>query len=301
VAVAGEDGAGAEPLTKQDFEALARFRFGIRRYLRFSEETVRGHGLAPQQYVLLLALKGFPDREWATVRELADRLQLRHHSVVELVNRAQGQGLVERAAHPDDARAVRVLLTEDGEAILARLSALHRDELRRRMTLALRLPTWHDDAAGAEPPFTARPGQVDYTHVRYAPVLNAVVVCGGRVLLLQRSSGMRSYPDCWCGVSGYLDHDRSVEEMARREMWEEVGIADDRILTMERGTVLLQEAPEHGKSWLVVPVLVRVRGEEYRLDWESQAAGWFTFAGAAALDLLPGFDAVLAQYRELLG
>jgi DNA-binding MarR family transcriptional regulator len=141
----GEDGrAGTEPLTKQDFEALARFRFGIRRYLRFSEETVRDHGLAPQQYVLLLALKGFPDREWATVRELADRLQLRHHSVVELINRAQRQGFVQRAPHLDDARAVRVLLTESGEAILGQLSALHRDELRR-MELALSVPTWHDE------------------------------------------------------------------------------------------------------------------------------------------------------------
>lgn len=133
----------SEPLTKQDFEALARFRFGIRRYLRFSEETVRNHGVTPQHYQLLLALKGFPGREWATVRELADRLQLRHHSVVELVNRAQKQGLVERATHPDDARAVRVLLTEDGDEILAQLSALHRDELRR-MNLTLTPPIWHD-------------------------------------------------------------------------------------------------------------------------------------------------------------
>src|SRR3954452_22183114 len=95
--VAGPDDApiGA-PLSKQEFEALAQFRFGIRRYLRFSEEAVRRHGLTPQQYQLLLALKGFPGREWATVRELADRLQLRHHSVVELVDRAQGHGLVER-------------------------------------------------------------------------------------------------------------------------------------------------------------------------------------------------------------
>jgi len=135
--------AGPEPLTKQDFEALAQFRFAIRRYLRFSEETVRDHGLAPQQYVLMLAIKGFPDRDWATVRELADRLQLRHHSVVELINRVQAQGLVERAAHPDDGRAVRVLLTAEGEALLGRLSALHRDELRR-MEAVLRLPRWHD-------------------------------------------------------------------------------------------------------------------------------------------------------------
>jgi len=147
VVVATEDDrADGASLTKQDFEALARFRFGIRRYLRFSEETVRGQGVTPQHYQLLLALKGFPDREWATVRELADRLQLRHHSVVELVNRAQAQGLVERAPHPDDARAVRVLLTRDGEQILTRLSALHRDELRR-MNATLTPPTWHDEPA----------------------------------------------------------------------------------------------------------------------------------------------------------
>jgi DNA-binding MarR family transcriptional regulator len=132
----------AEPLTKQDFEALARFRFGIRRYLRFSEETVRRHGVTPQQYQLLLAIKGFPGREWALVRELADRLQLRHHSVVELVNRAQAQGLVHRTTDPDDARAVRVTLTRQGDRLLGRLSALHRDELRR-MDAVLTLPRWH--------------------------------------------------------------------------------------------------------------------------------------------------------------
>ncbi|MGN9787545.1 MarR family winged helix-turn-helix transcriptional regulator [Nonomuraea sp. ZG12] len=136
------ENAQTEPLTKQDFEALARFRFGIRRYLRFSEETVREDGLTPQQYQLLLALKGFPGREWATVRELAERLQLRHHSVVELVNRAQAQDLVSRGAHPDDGRAVRVLLTPKGEQVLARLSALHRDELRRMHTV-LTLPVWN--------------------------------------------------------------------------------------------------------------------------------------------------------------
>lgn len=134
-----------EPLTKSDFEALARFRFGIRRYLRFSEDTVRSLGLTPQQYQLLLALKGFPEREWATVGELADRLQLRHHSAGELVKRAQGEGWVRRSPDPGDARAVRVLLTADGEKILAQLAALHRDELLR-MGDVLALPIWHDEA-----------------------------------------------------------------------------------------------------------------------------------------------------------
>jgi DNA-binding MarR family transcriptional regulator len=134
----------ADALTKPDFEALARFRFGIRQYLRFSEETVRRHGVAPQQYQLMLALKGFPGRDWALVRELAERLQLRHHSVVELVDRAQGQGLVQRTADPDDARAVRVVLTVQGEELLGRLAALHRDELRR-MDALLALPRWHEN------------------------------------------------------------------------------------------------------------------------------------------------------------
>ncbi|WP_019875939.1 MarR family winged helix-turn-helix transcriptional regulator [Sporichthya polymorpha] len=134
----------SEPLTKSDFEALARFRFGIRRYLRFSEDIVRTLGLTPQQYQLLLAIKGFPDRDWALVHELADRLQLRHHSVVELINRAQAQDLVVRQPHPDDNRAVRVVLTPHGEQVLSRLASLHRDQLKR-MGDALALPIWHDE------------------------------------------------------------------------------------------------------------------------------------------------------------
>lgn len=137
-----------EPLAKEDFEALARFRFGIHRYLHFSEQTVRGQGLTPQQYQLLLALKGFPDREWASVSELADRLQLRDHSVGELVNRAQAQDLVTRASDSPDGRAVRVELTRHGERALSRLSTLHRDELRRIGT-ALAVPDWSDTTGGA--------------------------------------------------------------------------------------------------------------------------------------------------------
>lgn len=137
----------AEPLSKQDFEALAEFRFGIRRYLRFSEETVRDHGITPQQYQLMLALKGAPGRDWATVQELADRLRLRHHSVVGLVNRAQQQDLVSRAPNPSDARAVRVGLSQHGEQLLARLSAAHRDELQR-MGSAFAPPAWDDSRLG---------------------------------------------------------------------------------------------------------------------------------------------------------
>jgi DNA-binding MarR family transcriptional regulator len=133
----------SDPLSKADFEALARFRFGIRRYLRISEEIVRAHGVTPQQYQLMLALMGYPGREWATVQELADMIQLRHHSVVELIDRAQKQGFVQREPHPHDARAVRVSLTADGEQTMSQLGALHRDELHRLGT-ALSQPFWED-------------------------------------------------------------------------------------------------------------------------------------------------------------
>ncbi|WP_254900513.1 MarR family winged helix-turn-helix transcriptional regulator [Rhodococcus sp. 1168] len=108
---------------------------------------MRSHGLTPQQYQLMLALKGFPGREWAAMRELAERLQLRHHSVVELVDRAQKQGLVRRAADPSDARTVRVELTSDGEMTLVRLSAMHRDELQR-LGPTIELPIFDDPSVG---------------------------------------------------------------------------------------------------------------------------------------------------------
>lgn len=133
----------SDPLSEDEFEALARFRSDIRRYLRFSEEAVREHDVTPQQYQLLLALKGSSGREWAHVSELAESLQLRHHSVVELVDRAAVRGLVVRTPDPTNARAVRVQLSDDGHSILADLSALHRDELRR-MGSAFVAPTGED-------------------------------------------------------------------------------------------------------------------------------------------------------------
>ena len=138
---AGPGRGSARPLSKREYEQLADFRFALRSYLRFSEQMVREHGMSPQQYQLMLAIKGYPGREWASVKELAERLQLRHHSVVELADRAARQGLVERRPHPDDARAVRLVLTDEGERSLGLLSALHRDELQRLGT-ALVPPTW---------------------------------------------------------------------------------------------------------------------------------------------------------------
>ncbi|MDE2082472.1 MAG: winged helix-turn-helix transcriptional regulator [Burkholderiales bacterium] len=120
----------AKPLTKTELEALSEFRYQLRRFLRFSEDAATGEGLTPQQYQLLLHIKGYPGRDWATVGELAERLQTQHHGVVALVTRCQAAGLVARKPGRSDRRQVEVTLTAAGERCLRRLAELHRQQLR---------------------------------------------------------------------------------------------------------------------------------------------------------------------------
>jgi len=135
---------GAE-FSKGDYEALARFRYGLRLYFRFSERAVRLIGLTPQQYQLMLAIKGCPGRDWATVTELAERLQASHNSVVGLIDRTEANGMVERRPHATDRRAVAVYLTAKGEATLAKLVGTHRQELERLASMITLPPLRHPE------------------------------------------------------------------------------------------------------------------------------------------------------------
>lgn len=118
-------------LSKSEYELLAAFRYALRQFLRFSEEAAHAAGIEPQQHQALLAVKGFPGRDWVTIGELAERLQIRHHSAVGLVNRLVTQGLLVRVTAPTDRRQVHVTLTEQGAALLAQLSEVHKEELFR--------------------------------------------------------------------------------------------------------------------------------------------------------------------------
>jgi len=113
-----------------DYRALADFRYHIRRFLHMSEEAARAAGLEPQQHQLLLAVKGLPEDDLPTIKRLAERLQLRHHSVVGLVDRLERAGLVLRRRDPNDQRRVLVVLTERGEELLERLTRFHERELK---------------------------------------------------------------------------------------------------------------------------------------------------------------------------
>ena len=119
-----------DELEPRDFRVLAEFRYEIRRFLHFSEEAARAAGVEPRQHQLLLAVKGLPDGREPTVGELAERLQLQHHSADELIARAEERGLVRRQRPESDRRRRYVTLTPEGERLLRDLTLSHRAELR---------------------------------------------------------------------------------------------------------------------------------------------------------------------------
>jgi DNA-binding MarR family transcriptional regulator len=117
--------------TKAEYETLADLRYSLRQFLHFSEEAAQGEGLTPQQHQALLAIKGFPEDRGITIGELAERLQIRHHSAVGLVDRLVLKKLVARNHHAVDRRQVDLELTELGDGTLEKLSAAHKEQLRR--------------------------------------------------------------------------------------------------------------------------------------------------------------------------
>jgi DNA-binding MarR family transcriptional regulator len=147
----GEFQAGAldefDTLDKDEIEKLAALRYALRQFSRKTEIEARRAGLTPQQYLLLLAVKGFPGRETATITELAERLQIRHNAVIGLVNRAEERGLVgrETGAPGEDRRIVRVRVLPAGDSALQRLASALRDERRRVAAAAAALDEARDE------------------------------------------------------------------------------------------------------------------------------------------------------------
>jgi len=117
-------------LTPSDYQALAEFRYQIRRFLHFSDEAVHAAGLERGQYQLMLAIKGLPEGVRPRIREIANRMSLQHHSAVELINRLEARGYIQRERAEGDRREVLLGLTPKGERVLEELAAHHHEELR---------------------------------------------------------------------------------------------------------------------------------------------------------------------------
>lgn len=146
--------SNSNDLKTATYQALAEFRYQIRRFVRFSEEVAHKAGLEPQHHQLMLALKGIPAGEEPRIAYLAERLQIRHHSAVELVDRLEKKGLIQRSRGELDRREVHVKLTPRGERLLRDLTLHTRAELRLAapaLVAALRKVMSRDGAAqGAE-------------------------------------------------------------------------------------------------------------------------------------------------------
>jgi len=118
-------------ISKAHYETLAELRYALRQFLRFSENAAQAEGVTPQQHQAMLAIKGFPGRDHITIGELAERLQILHHSAVGLANRLVEENYARRVPDKNDRRQVRLTLTIRGETVLEKLSATHREQLRR--------------------------------------------------------------------------------------------------------------------------------------------------------------------------
>jgi DNA-binding MarR family transcriptional regulator len=120
----------AETLSKADFEALAEFRYALRKFLGFSEAAAMERGVTPQKYQALLAIEGYPGRNWVTIGELAEQMRITHQSAVGLVDRMEEMRLVKRIIPKEDRRRVQVSLTAKGLKLLGKLYVVHCEELR---------------------------------------------------------------------------------------------------------------------------------------------------------------------------
>jgi len=120
-----------QDLSLDQYKDLAEFRRQIRQFLHFSEATAKDHGIEPQQHQLLLAVHGLPEGVKPTIREIASRMFLQHHSAVELVNRLEHTGAIQRTPGTEDKREVWFRLTPSGRALLRKLAMAHRTEIER--------------------------------------------------------------------------------------------------------------------------------------------------------------------------
>ncbi|MCG6932516.1 MAG: MarR family transcriptional regulator [Gallionella sp.] len=116
-------------LKKEEFRTLSDFRYQLRSFIRFSEDITDRFGVTNLQYLLLLHVKGFKNREWATIGELAERLQTHHNGVVSLASRCEKLGLIYRQRGTADKREVQIYLTPEGNKLVTKIAGLHRDEL----------------------------------------------------------------------------------------------------------------------------------------------------------------------------
>lgn len=124
-------------------------------------------------------------------------------------------------------------------------------------------------------------------------MVNCVLRYQGKFLIVQRSEEIRFYPEYWNGISGFLDDGRSIEEKLRAELNEELGLREQDIIAVRQQEPFEYDDPRYNKTWIIHPVLVDVRTDTIRLDWEARDSRWITLEEVKEYNMLPGFEKVL--------
>ena len=148
--------------------------------------------------------------------------------------------------------------------------------------------------------FKPKKGQVDYTNIRWCPVINCVLKYKNKLLVVKRSKELNFYPCYWNGISGFLDDKKDLNQKVLSELKEELGILKKDILEIKLGEIFDQNEPKYKKTWIVHPVLVEIKTNKIKLDWEAQNYKWAEINEIQKLKLLPGFDIVLEKISKLL-
>lgn len=143
--------------------------------------------------------------------------------------------------------------------------------------------------------FRPKPGQIDYTRARWAPVINCVVQHGKKFLIVKRNSAMRLYPGCWNGIAGFLDDQKTLEEKVKEELQEEIGIKARDILSIALGEIFNLDDPKYRKIWIVHPVLVNVKNKKIKLNWEASEYRWIKREEIKKFNTTPNFKKVLEK------
>ncbi|MDP2705846.1 MAG: NUDIX domain-containing protein [bacterium] len=146
--------------------------------------------------------------------------------------------------------------------------------------------------------FKPKAGQVDFTKVRWAPVINCVVKCGDRFLVVRRSQELGFYPGYWNGISGFLDDRKSLREKVEEELREELKMPKGNIKKVILGQIFDQEASQYKKTWVVHPVLVEVKSDKIKLNWEAKEYKWVSFEELMKMKLLPGFLELVKRFTK---
>ena len=143
-------------------------------------------------------------------------------------------------------------------------------------------------------------GQTDYTNIHWAPVINCVLEFQGKILIVQRNKNLNFYPNYFNGISGFLDDNKSIDDKVKNEIKEELNLRVTDIKSIKLGDIFHQKAPQYNKTWIVHPILVQVKTNKIKLDWEAQSFKWININDASKYKLLPGFSTVIKKVKILL-